>query len=117
MVVALTREGVEASGVENVDYLAGDARARPLPDDSFDVVHAHQVLWCDLPDPVQAPREMVRVCRPGGVVAVRDADYSGSSTWRLPEPSLRPPARPVPAVGQGKRRRAGRGSPAARLGA
>ena len=78
-VVALTREGVEASGVENVDYLAGDVHALDLPDDSFDVVHAHQVLQ-HLPDPVQALREMVRVCRPGGVVAVRDADYS-AFTW------------------------------------
>ena len=85
-VVALTREGVEASGVENVDYLAGDVHALDLPDDSFDVVHAHQVLQ-HLPDPVQALREMVRVCRPGGVVAVRDADYS-AFTWYPPSPAL-----------------------------
>ena len=34
-------------------------------DDSFDVVHAHQVLQ-HLTDPVAALREMARVCRPGG---------------------------------------------------
>lgn len=85
-VVALTREGVEASGVENVDYLAGDVHALDLPDDSFDVVHAHQVLQ-HLPDPVQALREMVRVCRPGGVVAVRDADYSAFTWYPRARPS------------------------------
>src|SRR5580692_1232777 len=46
------------------------------PDDTFDVVHAHQVLQ-HVADPVRALQEMRRVCRPGGVVAARDADYSG----------------------------------------
>lgn len=50
-----------------------------FPDDSFDVVHAHQVLQ-HLGDPVGALREMRRVCRPGGIVAVRDSDY-GAFTW------------------------------------
>jgi len=43
-------------------------------DATFDVVHAHQVLQ-HLADPVAALREMRRVCRPGGLVAARDADY------------------------------------------
>ena len=51
----------------------------PFPDDAFDVVHAHQVLQ-HLTDPIAALREMRRVTRPGGLVAVRDADYSGM-TW------------------------------------
>ena len=33
-----------------------------------------------LADPVAALREMGRVCRPGGVVAVRETDY-GAMTW------------------------------------
>ncbi|MFT3860329.1 methyltransferase domain-containing protein [Micropruina sp.] len=85
-IVALTRTGITGAGVENVDYLVGDVHALDLPDDSFDVVHAHQVLQ-HLPDPVQALREMVRVCRPGGVVAVRDADYE-AFTWYPTSPWL-----------------------------
>ena len=78
-ILALTRAEVQARGCDNVDYLVGDIHALDLPDDSFDVVHAHQVLQ-HVADPVQALREMVRVCRPSGVVAARDSDY-GAFTW------------------------------------
>ena len=46
----------------------------PFPDNSFDVVHAHQVL-IHLSNPVNALAEMRRVCRPGGFVASRDGDW------------------------------------------
>ena len=61
------------------EFLTGDIVALDFPDDHFDVVHAHQVLQ-HLDRPVAALREMRRVTRPGGVVAVRDADYGGM-TW------------------------------------
>src|SRR3712207_1674237 len=53
-------------------FEVGDVYALDLPDDSFDVVHAHQVLQ-HLSDPVAALREMARVCRRGGLVAVPGA--------------------------------------------
>jgi ubiquinone/menaquinone biosynthesis C-methylase UbiE len=68
-----------AAGAGNVEFAIGDVYALDHPDDSFDVVHAHQVLQ-HLTDPVAALREMLRVCRPGGVVAARDADYA-AMTW------------------------------------
>ena len=71
----LSRAELGARGIE-ADFVVGDVHALDLPDDSFDVVHAHQVLQ-HVADPVQALREMRRVCRPGGVVAVRDSDYAG----------------------------------------
>jgi SAM-dependent methyltransferase len=68
----------EADGPANVEFRAADVYALPFADDSFDVVHAHQVLQ-HLTDPVAAFREMRRVCRTGGVVAARDADYATMS--------------------------------------
>jgi ubiquinone/menaquinone biosynthesis C-methylase UbiE len=67
-------------------FETGDVYALPYEDDSFDVVHAHQVLQ-HLTDPVAALREMRRVCRPGGLVACRDADYE-TFTWWPAEPRL-----------------------------
>ena len=68
-----------AAGLDNVRFEVGDVYALADADASFDVVHAHQVLQ-HLSDPVAALREMRRVCRPGGVVAARDADYA-SFAW------------------------------------
>ncbi len=62
--------------VKNIDFAIADVHALEFADDTFDVVHAHQVLQ-HVADPVQALREMRRVTRPGGVVAVRDSDYHG----------------------------------------
>jgi ubiquinone/menaquinone biosynthesis C-methylase UbiE len=70
-------------GVE-VEFAAGDVYRLDDPDDSYDVTHAHQVLQ-HLSDPVAALREMRRVTRPGGVVAVRDADYAAFTWWPADE--------------------------------
>ncbi|MFJ2897001.1 methyltransferase domain-containing protein [Streptomyces sp. NPDC087218] len=66
-------------GLENVGFAVADVHDLDFPDDSFDVVHAHQVLQ-HMGDPVRALREMRRVCRPGGIVAARDSDYA-SMAW------------------------------------
>ncbi|MCC6917156.1 class I SAM-dependent methyltransferase [Nitrosomonas sp.] len=72
----LTRSEIKRHDLDNVKFAVGDVHALDFPDDSFDIVHAHQVLQ-HLHDPVQALREMKRVCKPGGIVAARDADYAG----------------------------------------
>lgn len=77
---------VATAGTPNVALRTGDIYELPFPDRSFDVVHAHQVLQ-HLTDPVAALREMGRVCRSGGVVAARDADYRAMAWWPV-EPSL-----------------------------
>jgi ubiquinone/menaquinone biosynthesis C-methylase UbiE len=69
-----------------VSFTTGNLFAMEFDDSSFDVVHAHQVLQ-HLADPVAALVEMARVCRPGGLVAVRDGDYE-SMTWYPAYPEL-----------------------------
>ena len=82
----LARGEAERRGTTNVDFVVANVRALDLPDASFDVVHAHQVLQ-HVDDPVLALREMRRVCRPGGIVAARDSDYAGF-TWYPAVPEL-----------------------------
>lgn len=80
-VLDLARQAAPA----NVTFAVADVHDLRFADGEFDVVHAHQVLQ-HLADPVRALREMRRVCRPGGIVAVRDADYP-SFAWypKIPE--------------------------------
>ncbi|MEU6820138.1 methyltransferase domain-containing protein [Streptomyces atriruber] len=73
-------------GLDNVEFAVADVHDLDYPDDSFCVVHAHQVLQ-HVGDPVRALREMRRVCRPGGIVAVRDADYE-AMTWHPQLPAM-----------------------------
>ncbi len=74
-IVATASAGAGA-GIDNLTFEVADVFDLPYPHDSFDVVHAHQVLQ-HLDDPVAALRSMRRVAKRGGLVAVRDADYSG----------------------------------------
>lgn len=85
-VLDAARAAARDAAVDNVEFAAGDVYALDLPDASFDVVHAHQVLQ-HLTDPVAALREMRRVCTPDGVVAARDSDYA-TFTWWPEDPRL-----------------------------
>jgi ubiquinone/menaquinone biosynthesis C-methylase UbiE len=73
-------------GIENATFTSGNIYALEYDDDTFDVVHAHQVLQ-HLTDPVAALYEMRRVAKPGGIIAVRDADFHGMS-WYPAMPEL-----------------------------
>jgi SAM-dependent methyltransferase len=83
-VVEEARRG--AGGGPNVEFSVGDLYALDFDDDTFDVVHAHQVLQ-HLADPVAALRQLRRVCKPGGLVAARDGDY-GAFRWYPAEPAI-----------------------------
>lgn len=67
-------------------FVQADAHAMPFRAGSFDLVYS-RMLFEYLAKKDQAMAEMVRVCRPGGVVLVQDLD--GQLLWNHPEdPSL-----------------------------
>lgn len=85
-VLSTARSTASARDVQNVQFQIGSVYDLDFDDHTFDVVYAHQVLQ-HLSDPVAALGEMVRVTRPGGIVAVRDADYH-SMAWHPQPPEL-----------------------------
>jgi ubiquinone/menaquinone biosynthesis C-methylase UbiE len=78
------RELAKANGVSNVTFQEGDIHALPFQDNTFDVVHAHQVLQ-HIADPIQALREMRRVVKEGGIVACRE---SAELSWYPENPGI-----------------------------
>lgn len=74
-IVAQAAELMAAQGLDNVVCEVGDVYDLGYDEGTFDVVHAHQVVQ-HVADPVGALAAMRRVCRTGGLVAVRDSDYA-----------------------------------------
>lgn len=70
----------DMAGVKNVDFCQGDVYNLPFPDATFDITHCHQVLT-HLARPVDALREMIRVTKPGAIIAAREGDYETESVW------------------------------------
>lgn len=66
----------EQVGARNATFVIGDTCALGLTDGAADAVLAHSVLEA-LEQPLDALREMRRVLRPGGVVAVASVEYGG----------------------------------------
>lgn len=60
-----------SAGAANLEVVAGNAEAIPLPDDSVDVVTSNGVINL-VPDKPRAIREIARVLRPGGRLQLAD---------------------------------------------
>ncbi|BCG64352.1 MAG: hypothetical protein methR_P2125 [Methyloprofundus sp.] len=71
--LAAAQEQAEQRGLENVQFLQGSVFSLPFPDQYFDCVFAHAVLY-HIPNPDKALQEISRVLKPKGIVALRDAD-------------------------------------------
>lgn len=91
--VDLSRETLEAArrdaaarGLTNLRYETGSVYELPFPDASFDAAYAHQVLQ-HLKERDAALREMLRVVRPGGLIALRDVDW-GTAAYAPRDPWL-----------------------------
>lgn len=70
----------ESKGVTNISFKNANVFELPFPDASFDITHAHQVL-CHLDLPTAAIKEMLRVTKPGGIVALREGDMRMWCWW------------------------------------
>jgi ubiquinone/menaquinone biosynthesis C-methylase UbiE len=73
-VLQQARDYAASQSQSNVEFVTGNVFKLDYEDDSFDIVHAHQVLQ-HLHDPLASIREMKRVVKPGGVVAIRDMTH------------------------------------------
>jgi MPBQ/MSBQ methyltransferase len=75
---------------ERVDYRQGDATNLPFPDGSFDIVWTEHVAM-NIPDKPRLYREMHRVLKPGGTLAIYDILAGPSASVLFPVPSARTP--------------------------
>ncbi len=69
--LAKLRRNVAKAGARNIEVIAGNAEAIPLPDASVDVVTSNGVLNL-VPDKPKAVAEIFRVLRPAGHVQIAD---------------------------------------------
>ncbi|KAF9530743.1 putative ubiE/COQ5 methyltransferase [Crepidotus variabilis] len=72
--------------LSNVEFAHGDIFHLGYPDSTFDIVHVHQVIQ-HIPDPLNGLRELRRVLKPGGFLAVREVDHP-ATRWYPPSPEL-----------------------------
>jgi SAM-dependent methyltransferase len=80
--LAVARQTVEQAGLgERVRYATGDLAALPFPDGAFDLAWSSRTVH-HLADQVGALRELARVLRPGGRLALREG---GMRPFFLPD--------------------------------
>jgi SAM-dependent methyltransferase len=70
-------------GASMATFAKGDAMALPFPEDRFDAASMALVIFF-VPDPAKGVAEMVRVVRPGGIVAAYAWDIPGGGVPHEP---------------------------------
>ncbi|WP_353633222.1 class I SAM-dependent methyltransferase (plasmid) [Halobacterium sp. NMX12-1] len=90
----IARETQRERETGNVDFVRGDAEDLPFPPDAFDVVVCRLALH-HVERPRRMVREMARVCRPNGTVAIGDlvvSEHSGRAEYQNTFERLRDPS-------------------------
>jgi SAM-dependent methyltransferase len=80
--LAMARRSTAERDISGVRLVQGEAADTGLPDASFDLVH-ERLVFVNVPHPERVLTEMVRLTRPGGWIALQDAD---ASTWTCEPP-------------------------------
>ena len=83
----LRAEAVRRSDGVRVEYVDGRAEALPFDDESVDVLRSERVLQ-HVDNPTVVVREMARVLRPGGRIALIDTDW-GTAIIHPADPDVR----------------------------
>ncbi|MCB1110486.1 MAG: methyltransferase domain-containing protein [Chlamydiia bacterium] len=69
--VEFSQKLMEERKIHNASFQTADILNLPFEDNSFDVAFVHAVLWT-LEDALSAIRELMRVVKPGGLIASRE---------------------------------------------
>jgi ubiquinone/menaquinone biosynthesis C-methylase UbiE len=77
-------ETKEREGISNIDFIIGDAEEIPVLDESVDFCYS-RIVFQHLRNPRKAVKELYRISRPGGIVAVVDTDDAGLILYPEPE--------------------------------
>ena len=72
--IMIARASAAAGGHDNTNFQVGDATDLPFEDNSFDAAHTHAVLM-HVPDTEKALSEIMRVLKPGGILASREVGH------------------------------------------
>lgn len=67
------KESAKSTSANVIEFVAASIESLPFDDGTFDLVWCAQSLY-SLPEPVAALKHMLRVAKPGGVVAVLEGD-------------------------------------------
>jgi SAM-dependent methyltransferase len=91
LVTHAKQQAIEWAQGGSAKFLVGDAYGLPLGSDTADCVIC-QTLLMHLSDPRKALQEMVRVAKPGGMIACQEPDnvsaYLKARRWSLPEEEI-----------------------------
>ncbi|MGQ9632339.1 MAG: class I SAM-dependent methyltransferase [bacterium] len=79
--LAVARRNMSERGIRNVEFKVGDIEDIPLEGSSVDAVFGNMVLH-HAPHPGRAIRELARIVKPGGGVALTDLDAHENEWFR-----------------------------------